>query len=354
MKIYQDAHEESDFDDAALPYGVEILNRIGQHERGREFTQEERKTLSELSVPDVHQQSGKSLEQQIGTSRNIQNLYNYESRLLREENNLARRNGLRSMFANDTLSDSPFDLIQDLREIDALFFGEKYQTQKPDNPSFLTYGSGQTDFILEQENWQDQREGSLQEEFGGDFTDKEYDNFSDSLTGIIVGIVTKPIQKMTGYPLVGGISTKGMFEFASHSGMSQDSTGSGAFGKKGSPPDKTEPLADQVESQDIAQELRRETEQLLESHCVETAQTERRDYQGKIETFFACEEFREDDFQRDLKQIQLDAEWNAATDPFLPLSEKMQQWNQDLKSYLKSAEEIHQIFKDDFEPKPQK
>lgn len=376
MRIYQDANEESDVHvESQSKYESEILDRVGQHnlrKRSRAsddtYTQQEIEILSSLGVIDIHKDGADptSSEEQVFISQILRGFYQYEQQLLQFQNDLARANGLRSIFENDSNADSPFDIIKDLRILDQLIFGEKYDSQKTKEPQFLVY-NGEGALSMETEDWQDQRMEALQEK--GGFEKKEYSNHTNSLTGTIAGIVLKPLTKLLSYSLVGGVSTKGMFEFSAHSGTSQDTSGAGGFTHALAPPDKTQTLSEKAQEEGIASGLNIAIEQLLESNCIETdARQERKKENGsdgtkedpylqqfnRVGLFIRCQDSRKADFLSDLQTIREKADFLAEKSHFEDILPRILNWNKDLKSYLTSAKEIHQIFKRDFIPKPQK
>lgn len=382
MKVYQDTYGESDTNsERQMPYESEILDRISQHglkkrsaEEGDNYTQEEIDILSELGVPDLHEEDVTGQEEQVSTSRNFQNLYKYERDLLQLQNQLARKNGLTSIFENDSLADSPFDIAKDLRSIDKLLFGEKYEFQQPKEPSFLTYDT-EKEFSLDPEDWQDQRKISLEEKFSS-FSETKYGQQTDSLTGAIAGIVFKPLDKLLSVSsLVGESSSKGMFEHTGHSGTAQGGQGSGAGNQKVATPDKSDPLVYQVQTEDIGTGLNLAIEKLLESNCIETDAREERLKEKKQESessseeevedkylatsnrlglFFRCQDAQKADFLSDLKLIEEKADFDTEKNHFKNILPRLLNWNKDVRSFLNSTKKIREIFQKDFITKPQK
>jgi hypothetical protein len=380
LKIYHDTYGETNPNQIqSMLYESEILDRVGDHELKKRsfdpentYVQEEARILSELGVPRIHQQDITGLEEQISTSRNFHNLYEYEGKLLEFQNKLARKNTLKSIFENDSLADSPFDIIKDLRRIDEIIFGEKYASQKPEEPSFLIVDP-QTNFSFDPEEWQDQRKSFLESKFP-QFSKTSYVQQIDSLTGAIAGIVLKPINTLLSVPsLVGESSTKGMFEHAGYSGTAQGGQGAGAREQKTSPSNTSEPLVYQVQTENIADRIDIAIEYLLQSNCIETDAREQRlqdkkennssedisfnkylETSNRIELFFRCQDAQKENFLSDLTLIREKSDFDAEKNHFQNIFSRLLNWNKDTRSFLDAVIDIREIFQKEFITKPQK
>jgi len=132
VQVYDDTHKEP---------GVEILARVKQRNLSSDtelplgvLDESTMTSFCQLEVPDVSKEKSLSLAQHDKASKRLRELCEQERAFLREENNLARRAGLRSILNNGDLSDSPFDLVADLNDLDVLLFGEKHEIPDPAFP----------------------------------------------------------------------------------------------------------------------------------------------------------------------------------------------------------------------------
>jgi len=132
LQVYADTHHEPK---------DEIRERVGQRNLSLD-TDIPLETLDawtmdsycQLEVPDKSKTLGLSKDQHDQVSKRLRQLCEEERSFLRQENNLARRTGLRSIFNNGDLSDAPFDLIADVNDLDVILFGEKHEIPDPSFP----------------------------------------------------------------------------------------------------------------------------------------------------------------------------------------------------------------------------
>ncbi|MCF7830910.1 hypothetical protein K9M41_02865 [Candidatus Gracilibacteria bacterium] len=350
-RIYMDVHEEDN---------TEILSRVGQHGTGfgEELTESEKNTLQELSVPNLSHEKRASLEGQVGTSLELSQLYEYEKDLLRLENNLARRNGLRSIFRNGTDKDSPFDVIQDLHLLDELFHGEKFAEQKPVDPFFLEYEQAQKeyqeeyqyDYVLEKEPWQDQREENLTELFL-DFTKRKYEDPTRSLTGRLFWLESV-LAELAKYPLVGGIATKSIFEPGLEAGISGDSA-AGIHPTDVPFPDKTPLEYEQVKEEKPGNKYAEYLQNIVKSSFLERNELGGKDVPQVLFESGVNDSQEEEEFATKMREFSENSELGIADEEKRTLVKILTNFNEDLRSFTKQLIEINRIFEKDFLTKPQ-
>jgi len=345
-RIYKDVHNED---------VTEILNRVGQHGTGfgEDLTEKEKSILQELGVPNLSQRKMSSLDEQVKTSVSLAAIYKYEKDLLRLENNLARKNGLKSIFRNSTGIDSPFDIINDLHSIDKVLHGEKFEEQKPDNPFFLEYEKaqeeyqeeGEYDYVLEIEPWQDQREENLKE-FFTDFINKKYSDPNTSLSGHLFWVKAMLLSKLVNISLVGTIANTGIFEPATeavHSGGS----GMGIFPSNVSSPDKTPLESEKALEEQTGNKYAPFVQKLGEAMFLE------RNEFGGVDTSEVLYQSEEDEtleakeFSTKLRDFKENSELEIEDKEERMLSKIIANFNEDLRSFLEQLREMNRIFKED-------
>jgi hypothetical protein len=209
--IYQEIYDDVNVEDDEL-----VLNRVAEHNFqknfGHNFTQEEVVSLCDLNVPGVYAAKKEIVSQnyQIDTSLKIRNLCNTEREFLRFENNLERRTGMMSIFADETLSNSSFDIIEDWNQIDKLLHGEFYKPTKPTFPK-LVLKKSTDNYDSEKECWQDERKES---EIPGcdNFQIEEYSLTDSSLSGIFNNLIELALTELTSRSLVAQKTTHYLFE----------------------------------------------------------------------------------------------------------------------------------------------
>ncbi len=208
--IYQEIYEDVNEEDEEL-----ILSRVAEHNFkenfGYNFTPEEIITLCNLNVPKPYITDGNvSQNQQIDTSFKLNKLCDDERDFLRFENNLERRTGMMSIFADEILDNSPFDLVNDWNKIDKISHGEFYKKANPTFPK-IKLKTFKDDFDLEPECWQDERKDS---EVSGCENSKveKYDLTDSSLSGIFNNLIELALTELTTRSLVAQKTTHYLFE----------------------------------------------------------------------------------------------------------------------------------------------
>jgi len=175
-----------------------------------------------------------SKKEQIRLSTEAKSLCEEELR-----DNLARRGVFRTVFSNDSAKDSPFDLIDDLDQIDLIFYGEKFEDQEPSDPSFPTWKDTKT-YTTKTEFWQDQSADAITNELGGVLNQKDYASYPSSIVGNLAGM-DPALSILGGQGLVPGISTSPIFEFPQHEATGGTATGASPQETKNASPDKSDP-----------------------------------------------------------------------------------------------------------------
>jgi len=254
-KIYNDMNNENE---------TEILRRTSEHnqdilreffEKENQFTQDELALYCGMNVPKISHDKKMTQVFQMRGSSLIKELCQTERNLLRQQNNLARKNTFRSLFSNDSLKDSPFDIIKDLRDIDNIFFGKKYREQKTDEPSFLKYEQKE-DFNANQEDWQDQRKNGI----GSELSNTVYNtSHADSIVGNLAGLFEAPempLTKLENTSLMPGIATTKFMEPAQPKGTTGN-PGETSQTTKSAATDKTQPESENREKHEIRRRLPR-------------------------------------------------------------------------------------------------
>ncbi len=345
LKIYQDVH---------FLNLREIWDRVKEHPEvaAEGFTEMEVQTLCDLDVPEISFLKNYSLADQTRISQMLEHWCNYEENLFHLQNDLARRGALRVIFSNDSEADSPFDLAVDLRRIDALFFGEKYEDQAPKIPKFSAYRE-QSDFLTEPEKWEDQREEILKSTLGAIFTVRDFGDFTTSLTGTLAGM-KEALQMLLSYALVGGKSTKYFFELPSQQAI-QDSPGGAGVGTASAPsPNLTLPEIESVQKEILSEKFPNlESAVLWESNCPELFESGSQNIASDLAQFESCGALRESDLSDQLKSIR-DTSEAVQNERFLErLIPSFGQWNQNLSSFLENAVRLRLIL-EELVKKPQK
>ncbi len=230
-KIYTDTNNESE---------LEILERMKWHEN--EFTENELNQYRSLSIPQVSFEKDFRISDQVRSSSVLERVYQYEKELLRLENDMDLRSWTENVFVNDSIADSPFDLIEDMHAIETTLFGKKFEEQKFDPPKFLVYDEDQRDPIPDLEDWQDGREKTLQ----GQLQSRDYQGRDHSITGALAGL-KKYSKELLSRPLISGKSTHNYMESTNHSETAKDTYGADVVGYgPPSPDDKFDPEVETV------------------------------------------------------------------------------------------------------------
>jgi|GEM_PF-5540965 hypothetical protein len=197
--------------------GEEILTRMGWHVN--ESTEGELNSNRKLMFSKIDIDNRHTLFDQIRNMSELERIYEYERGMLRLEDDISLRNWTISAFVNDSLEDSPFDVIEDLNDIEETLFGEKFK--KLEDPLFLIYDEGQVEgeLILGSENWQDGREVTLQ-----DYLHSRQYKRDNSITGTLAGL-EEYSKELNSRPLISGNSTHTYHESTTKSETSGDTYG---------------------------------------------------------------------------------------------------------------------------------
>ncbi len=368
-KIYHDTHNES---------REELSQRVYQH-----------LTLIENALDPQTADTTKQLESQIDSfcngnppdrvlfprvplnefiriSEQIQNLCAYEQELLILEQNLIRKNTFRTLFANESLHDSPFDIIQDLHTIDTIFYGEKFDEQKPPRPSFAIYQFFTT-AITNPEFWQYQTQKGIEDELGNVLQQKEYARFEDSITGNIAGIMPA-LNLLSQQSLMTGVATNQVFESPLYKGSTGKAIGADPMVIETTPPDKSIPESESVRSFRVLHIFDGIIDRFLQENKAPEIHmpTQNRSAGKTQEILRESEQNRRLQFFQELRTTHEMSEWDIQSQHFGENGTSrnhsaFQQWNKDLESFLGSqtppysgARGIHAIFKNLLMSKPQK
>jgi len=163
QKIYDDTFSAPEIDIA--------VERVLEHPWAKkaDLTLDDIKIEKDFNISTKYQNAKKRTKKEWTIlSSMIFDTFADELELVRFENLLRRKNRLSGIFANDTDTDSPFDVIEDLNRIDEILFGmattpEIFPANSDFVPKFaepypansLAYRT--EDFELTPEDWQDRR-----------------------------------------------------------------------------------------------------------------------------------------------------------------------------------------------------
>jgi len=247
-KIYKDTNYEDE---------ETVLERLKWYEG--DFTKNELNAYRKLEAPQIGADEDYTWFEQLRTSDTLQWYFLYEKELLRLENDIDLRNWIETMFVNDSLADSPFDLIEDLHRIDKLLFGKKFNTQKPKKPLFIKYDTEQKKLCLKTEDWQDGREtrGFLarllgNRKYGKTIEKKEDGNGEEeknknypSITGYLSNL-RRPFRKLLSHQLIRGKAAEQFMEPGTTKTTSGDTYGAGIAGYAPPSADSSPPESETV------------------------------------------------------------------------------------------------------------
>jgi len=214
LKIYKDTNYEDE--------GI-VLDRLKWHEGL--FTKNELNAYRKLEAPQIGADEDFTWFEQLRTSDTLQWYFLYEKELLRLENDIDLRNWRETMFVNDSLADSPFDLIEDLHVIEKDLFGTKFEEQQLTPPLFIKYDEEQKDFLPETEDWQDGREETIQDMLKS----RKYNERDISFTGMLSGL-KKQMDKLLSHQLIRGKAAEQFMEPGTMKATSGDTYGAGIAG----------------------------------------------------------------------------------------------------------------------------
>jgi hypothetical protein len=338
-KIYRDTNYEDE---------LEILERMKWYEDV--FTEEEIEIYRRLDVPKVSADKNYKFSDQIKTSDILQRYYIYEKELLRLENDINLRNWTETVFVNDSMDDSPFDIIEDLHRIEEELFGRKFKKQKFDAPLFIEYDPDQEHLLPELEDWQDGREKTMQDMLKS----RGYAIRDNSFTGVLAGL-KKYMDLLLMRPLISGKATEQFMESATNNEVSGDTYGAGVTDyDPPSPDDKTPPESETVllerpwddQSSTAKQELT--TQSVLDrssninvGQMITNALRDTETKEGKLHRLLESQ----------LKKWQDGMEFQEKTRYHETIQQRIAFWNQDLEAALEGFISLRRIL-EDFLKKP--
>lgn len=369
LEIYKDSHKES---------STETINRTREYllwtqdPLGEDNSIIWNSTIRDIQnichgqVPNTIQTESLSLNDSIQLSTEIRQLCEQEQKLLRLENNMARRNTYRTLFSNESLVDSPFDIIHDLHKIDRIFYGEKFEDQKPSTPKFPTYiyTSG---FIPQAEFWQDQTQKNIEKELGDVFSNKEYASYKDSIVGNLAGM-DPALDTLARTSLMTGVATNQVFESSLHKGTSGEAIGASPNITTITPPDKTSPESETILLFRVFHVFQGIIDRFLQENNIAELYLKSGNTNAQKDQSFihSGEQRRRNQFFLELQKVEEDSEFLANSQHFGISGTSRNnaafiQWNKDLTAFLgtstkpySGARGIHAIFKNLLMPKPQK
>ena len=213
-KIYKDTNYEDE---------ETVLERLKWYEG--DFTKNELNAYRKLEAPQIGADENYTWFEQLRTSDTLQWYFLYEKELLRLEKDIDLRNWRETMFVNDSLADSPFDIIEDLHVIEKDIFGTKFEEQQFDPPLFIKYDEEQEDFLPETEDWQDGREETIQSMLKS----RKYNGRDISFTGMLAGL-KKQMDKLLSTQLIRGKAAEQWMEPGTMKATSGDTYGAGIAG----------------------------------------------------------------------------------------------------------------------------
>jgi len=349
QKIYDDVRKEDD---------ELVLARVAEHDFqknfGHDFSPKEIVTLCALNVPGVYAAKKETVSQnyQIDTSIKIKKLCEEEREFLRFENDLERRTGTMSIFADEILSNSPFDLIDDWNQIDEILHGQFYKTAKPTFPN-LAVKTLEDDFDSEKECWKDERKDS---EISGceNSTVEEYDLTDGSLSGIFNNLEELPITKLLAHPLAAQKTTHYFFEIpcSSDGNCLPDDTGSlNATSPQISFPTADVPEVHKPEMGDMASPFGADkTKFLTMARCF--ALTDDKVTSAGMETSQTCAGMRDIDFAKTVWDYERNTDFEVFTDHEFRVFPELSRMTQVFDLFLSETKKFSEIM-EELRPKPQ-
>lgn len=334
-KIYKDVHNENKtkvciraLEDPELTASITVDKTIADC-----------KKLKKLSVPDFFETVFTSKKKFARFRNYAERQFDLEKSLLRFENDLARRNGLTSIFSDGDCGggtkNSPFDLVVDLNKIDKIFFGEK--AEKP-CPKWLTSPTDEDDgeFISKAEPWQDQSKEKPKSPFSK----------PDSIAGGLEALV-KIIKKAITFSLVAVKSTKYIFE--SDSDTTGLPSGSGEFNVNTPNPaaaSQDPPEWETVQETTVGGELEMlEKDAFLKLDCPELEKTKDISRKGHLRKAKTCRQEWKDGFEQSLQEFHEETQLNIEKEHNRKISPALDNWNGFLDVFEEQVSQIVKILK---------
>lgn len=365
QNIYHQVHKED---------REEILKRVTQHISWLEeyFHNPEEKALwedtkydiqelCERNVAPLSKNLGMGLYHQIDSANYIASLCEQEQLLLRFQNNLARKNTFRTLFSNDDLRDSPFDTIQDLHQIDQIFYGEKFTEQKPPRPLFSRY-TWYPEFALEIEFWQDQRSEGIEKEKGGVLEKKDYKNYEKSIVGNLAGMAPA-LKKLAQTSVAGEIATRDIFAKSRHEDPDPKAPGTQPQSTNNAAPDKNKPEAEKVQKDSTWTWYTGLVKKIIDTNRVIERQygLSQANLSQDFNVLFSDQKNSRINFFEVLRTEKETQEQFQNQENYDRTLDALKKWNDDLKAFLgnsglmatSGARGIHFIFEKILLPKPQ-
>lgn len=366
--IYQDVHDEEN---------DEVIRRVREHmfwvEDGLETNQTQEwlvlqsqiAQLCNLDVPLGEASQNVSLSEHTALATSIRYICQQEKELLRLQDNLARRETFRTLFSNDLdasserKSDSPFDVIEDLHMIDQILYGEKFDAQRPEEPTFAWYEFFE-DWGPVPEFWQNQTKEGIQELYEAELADKDYIDTESSIDGVVFEIHSI-LEFLASVPLGGENVNKEIMSTTQHKGTSGEGAGASPQKTESAPPDPSKPEYKTVHDDNLWSKFKGLIDDVLNENRVEEVIDDIfgvRNFRYDFEDIRRGEQRRRDSFSWALRQIEETQERRANDEHFGSLGtpridQSLIDWNKNLEAFLDHAEEIHSIFKNILIPKPQ-
>ena len=335
--VYLNLYRDTNNEDNTL-----ILNRVKEHQRAPEQSLlQEINTYCDLGVPEISYLADFSRRKQTDTSLYLRDLCDYERSLLRFQDQLARKNWMRAMFANDREDDSPFDIIADWDQIDGMFFGEKWEEQNPGVPKFARYDEqSMQEFSDVLEPWQDQSKFGI---FRNDLSSVDFGEKDFSITGNLAKI-KDPLQELNSRPLVGAIATTHFMQFGGAAVTPGTANGMGVFPASVPLPDASLPESVAIQNESIVGKFSGFVTRLLQtSECLDIQNTGEGRAMDDLDTLISCGFSREDVFADRIRERAENVETESEDMHRQKTLTALSMWNGHLESFLEQAKEWRSV-----------
>lgn len=322
-----------------------IFHRVKEHEKSPSQTlSQEINTYCDLGVPDVSYIENFSRKEQTQIAIYLQDLCDYERALLRFQNQLARKNWMRSMFANNRQDDSPFDVIADWNQVEMILFGEKWENEAPDVPTFASFDENTMQaFSSDGQDWQDQSKRGV---YNGKTPSIDFGEEDFSLTGNLAKI-KKPLQELVSRPLVGAIATTHFMQFGGEAVTSGSPSGMGVFANPVPIPDNTRSESKTVQEESLVGKFSGFVTGLLStSECLDIAESGEQRARDDLEAFIQCGVLRGAVFENRVRQRETETESDTEKNHREKVILALRIWNEHLYSFLEQALEWHEVAKE--------
>jgi hypothetical protein len=218
-----------------------------------------------------------------------------------------------------------------------MFFGEKWEEQKPQMPGFARYdGNVMTNFSSTAESWQDQGRFGI---FKNDFPSIDYGDKDFSITGTLAK-TQDPLKALGSYPLVGAIATTHFMQFGGAAVTPGTANGMGVFPNSVPLPNAARPEGLTVQNESVFGKFSGFVTGLLQtSECIDIQETGDIRAIDDLSTLISCDVSREgilaDRLGEKKESAEMDTEDAHREKTLLALS----MWNEHLLSFLEQAKE---------------